>query len=113
MILSLKDITRITALGFKIKDFCYLDEQGFYRLRNVNGVCFFLKNRKCSIYEHRPIGCRFYPIIFDFENDQAILDLDCPLIKEVSQERVRQFEEKIREFVFLLFRERVERKQLD
>lgn len=111
MILSNEDITRIAALGFEKKDFCYLDDQGFYRLRNINGVCFFLKNKKCIIYEHRPTGCRFYPIIFDFENDQAMLDLECPLNKEVSQKRVDQFEEKLRDFIFQLFHERVERER--
>jgi len=33
---------------------------------------------KCLIYEHRPEGCRLYPIIFDKENNCAILDEDCP-----------------------------------
>ena len=33
---------------------------------------------QCNIYEIRPFGCRFYPIIYDPNNNRCILDQDCP-----------------------------------
>ena len=38
----------------------------------------FLKQGKCSIYEHRPIGCRLYPVIIDIETFEPIIDEECP-----------------------------------
>jgi Fe-S-cluster containining protein len=30
-----------------------------------NGKCFFLKNSRCTIYNNRPLICRFYPFQLD------------------------------------------------
>jgi Fe-S-cluster containining protein len=37
-----------------------------YIMRKKEGKCIFLKDKLCSIYEVRPIICRFYP--FKLEN---------------------------------------------
>jgi Fe-S-cluster containining protein len=34
--------------------------------KNENGKCFFLKDNNCTIYEIRPLICRFYP--FELKN---------------------------------------------
>jgi Fe-S-cluster containining protein len=37
-----------------------------YEMRKTSeeGNCIFLKNKACTIYEHRPVICRFYPFEF-------------------------------------------------
>ncbi len=44
------------------------DERGYYHTfewalrKKDNGDCFFLKEGKCTVYEHRPLICRTYPL---------------------------------------------------
>ena len=61
-------------------DFCYLNEDQVFQLKNINGVCYFFdkQNYKCKIYEIRPKGCQFYPLIYDVDKKRCRLDKDCP-----------------------------------
>jgi Fe-S-cluster containining protein len=61
-------------------DFCFLNADGFYQLKNVNGVCYFFNTRKCrcTIYEFRPKGCQFYPLVYDTYKRACDIDKDCP-----------------------------------
>lgn len=72
----------LQELGGEIKfsDFCFLNAEGFYQLKNVNGVCFFFNKHKCkcTIYEFRPKGCRFYPLVYDTYKKECNIDKDCP-----------------------------------
>jgi Fe-S-cluster containining protein len=77
MPLSISDIKRIEQIGFKQELFVYSNE-GWVQLKNKNGLCVFHTGEKCSIYEHRPEGCTLYPVIFDYDTKQAILDDECP-----------------------------------
>ncbi|MEM4729665.1 MAG: dCTP deaminase [Thermoplasmata archaeon] len=77
MPLTSGDIERIEALGFRREDFI-ISTKGWTRLRNVNGACFFLRGGICSIYPHRPEGCRLYPVVLDVETREAVLDPECP-----------------------------------
>ena len=94
------DIERISKLGYSVKEFAYFDGK-FWRLRNVNGRCYFLtKDGLCKIYEDRPKGCRAYPIILiegeckpDFEicpyADKLTISeviYGCKLIREIYWE---------------------------
>jgi len=106
MILSRADIQRIVELGFEEKDFCVYDNEGFPKLRNVNGACFFLSEKQCQIYRSRPQGCRYYPIIYDSSQGKVVLDSDCPLAPQLSQKILLQFEREIKKFVKTLFAER-------
>ena len=77
MPLTKEDARRISALGFDQKDFL-LDEDGWLQLRNtMEGRCFFLSYGLCSIYPDRPEGCRLYPVVFDVDGAEAVLDPDC------------------------------------
>ncbi len=105
MILSREDITRIQALGFSLNDFCILDSDGFYKLKNVNGCCYFLENNKCKIYSNRPQGCKFYPIIFDMDANKAICDSDCPLKDTLSEKLISSFSSDLKKFIKLLMEE--------
>jgi Fe-S-cluster containining protein len=77
MLLSTKDIKRIESLGYSC-DFFVDIHDGWFQLKNRDGHCVFHNGMKCLIYKHRPKGCQLYPIIFDKENNCAILDEECP-----------------------------------
>jgi Fe-S-cluster containining protein len=104
MLLSLGEIEKIVNLGFSKDDFCYLVD-GLYQLKNINGQCFFLKDNQCQIYRQRPQGCRYYPIIFDLDQNKAILDDLCPLINTISEKTVASFSSELRKFTQKLLRE--------
>lgn len=106
MFLSRDDIERIKTLGFNEDEFCLLNEDGFFQLQNVDGECFFLKNNKCQIYDVRPTGCRFYPIIFDLDKNKAILDDECPLINSITEKTTKTFEKDLRKFVTNMLKEK-------
>jgi Fe-S-cluster containining protein len=49
---------------------------GERRLRNIEGRCYFLEPDGCSVYEDRPAGCRFYPLVADMRG-QVKVDPGC------------------------------------
>ena len=77
MLLSNTDIKQIKSLGFS-NNFFVDTFDGWLQLKNRDGRCIFHNGIKCLIYEDRPEGCRLYPIIFDNDNNCAILDEECP-----------------------------------
>lgn len=77
MILSNADIERIKELGFDTK-FFVSENRGCLQLKNNNGRCVFHDSISCSIYEHRPEGCKLYPIIYDKDKNCAVFDENCP-----------------------------------
>jgi len=81
MPLTNEDVKRIESLGYKKEDFSIV-VNGIRRLRNVNGKCYFLRNNRCIIYEHRPEGCRLYPLVFDGKD--VVVDKLCPKWREVK-----------------------------
>ena len=83
MLLSKKDINLILqrrSIYFKKIDFVIKNEDDNYQLKNKNGHCVFLDLplKLCKIYEIRPQGCRFYPMIYDANKKKCIIDKDCP-----------------------------------
>ncbi len=84
MELSEKDIRRIVKIikdKPNLKQFYIIDkESGEKKLRNIKGRCIFQNpdTLSCTIYEHRPEGCKFYPLIYDGSNNKCVLDQDCP-----------------------------------
>ncbi|MEM1517134.1 MAG: YkgJ family cysteine cluster protein [Thermofilum sp.] len=79
MVLLRKDVERLERLGYRRGDFA-VESGGFARLRNVDGYCYFYDKATglCRVYEHRPLGCRLYPLVFD-EVRGVLLDPECPL----------------------------------
>ena len=55
-------------------------------MKKPEGECFFLKDNKCTIYELRPLICRFYPfeLKFDQDKDTHVFNytLECPMINQ-------------------------------
>ncbi|MFX0021166.1 MAG: YkgJ family cysteine cluster protein [Candidatus Hermodarchaeota archaeon] len=83
MILSLQDINLIIKSypdEIENQDFALKNKDGNYQIKNVDNHCIFLdfQTKQCKIYEYRPQGCRFYPLIYDFEKKNCIIDEDCP-----------------------------------
>ena len=83
MILFREDVERLVKLGYKIEYFA-VKREGKLVLRNVDGHCIFLdpSTNKCTIYPHRPIGCRFYPLVYDVSSGKIVVDKECPRHKE-------------------------------
>lgn len=58
----------------------YIEENGNKYLKNIDDHCYFfdITTKKCKIYDIRPLGCRFYPMVYDIDYNKCILDSDCP-----------------------------------
>ena len=83
MILSQIDINSIIHNHqgiIKEKDFAFMNNSKQYQLKNKKGHCVFLEPslKICMIYEYRPQGCKFYPLIFDLNRNVCKFDVDCP-----------------------------------
>jgi Fe-S-cluster containining protein len=81
MPLTLADLERLTALGYRREAFSEPDEdEGYLRLHNTDeGACYFLSPEgRCKVQGAKPEGCRFYPFIYDEDEDRVIRDGLCP-----------------------------------
>jgi Fe-S-cluster containining protein len=76
---------------------------GERRLRNVDAKCFFLSEKGCSIYNDRPQGCKFYPLVVDFKGNISI-DKNCKHHQNHKMKKTNLL--KFRMFLNLLRRER-------
>ncbi|MCK5150571.1 MAG: YkgJ family cysteine cluster protein, partial [Candidatus Thorarchaeota archaeon] len=80
MTLTKREAVRIDALGYDRDAYLVKTEDGFCELRNIDGHCYFYnpESKECKIYENRPDGCRFYPIVYDVKKRKCVVDKDCP-----------------------------------
>jgi len=106
MMLSEDDIERLESLGYSRQEFT-VEKRGFIFLRNINGHCFFLNpaTMKCKVYDYRPTGCKFYPIIYSIRGGKCVVDEDCPMSHAVTKEDIEKNRKKIENFVRKLIRE--------
>jgi Fe-S-cluster containining protein len=58
-----------------------------------SGICPFLKEERCSIHDVRPIDCRSYPLVPQFEGNNIRFAMSklCPYWMEIGDEFVRLF----------------------
>jgi hypothetical protein len=77
MPLSALDIARIKGLGFSENSFI-VKKNGNRQLKNLSGRCVFHNGQRCTIYNHRPEGCQLYPVIFNEDMGEPLLDSYCP-----------------------------------
>jgi Fe-S-cluster containining protein len=77
MILSYRDIENIQKQGYEQK-FFVTEHDGWLQLKNDKGRCVFHNGTRCTIYHQRPEGCTLYPVVYDKDNQKAILDSECP-----------------------------------
>ena len=80
MTLTEADVARLREAGQR--DFFFVNENHDLQLTNVNGHCCFLCGGQCSVYRHRPEGCRFYPFVLDLDQDRVKRDRFCPWAEE-------------------------------
>ncbi len=83
MTLSLKDIQLIidsSNIPLNKDAFVERTTENLYQLKNIDGHCVFLdaNSKLCKIYEFRPQGCRFYPMIYNLTIKKCVLDKECP-----------------------------------
>lgn len=87
------------ATGKAIEDFCN-ESNGtapyIYEMKKVEGDCIFLKDNKCTNYEHRPLICRFYPFELKFDSDKDThvftATRECPMIGQGKIMTKKDFE---------------------
>jgi len=107
MNLSKDDIRRILQYtSLHPSEFAEINEEGLRVLQNreVNGElnCVFLEEGKCSIYDIRPEGCQYYPIIWDRTSLKPMVDDVCPYGKEFDQ-LIPNVKDKLENFIFKIF----------
>ena len=83
MIVSRQDIELIKTSypnNLRKQDFVFKNNNDQFQLKNIEGHCVFLDNssKNCNIYRYRPQGCKFYPLIYDINEEKCKLDEDCP-----------------------------------
>jgi len=83
MILSQQDIELIKNSypnNLRKQDFVFKNKNDQFQLKNIEEHCVFfdLTSKNCNIYKFRPQGCRFYPLMFDINEEKCKLDEDCP-----------------------------------
>ncbi len=69
-----------------------------YEMRKpYDGKCFFLKDNRCSIYDARPLICRFYPFELRYNKDKNThvfnYTLECPVINKGKTVTKKDFDE--------------------
>ncbi len=84
------DIERIVSIGYDI-DYFTVIKKGIVRLRCVENRCVFLdpNTRLCKIYEHRPIGCRLYPL--QYSDGEVYVDPECEAADTVPADVLEKF----------------------
>ena len=107
MTLTKREAVRIDALGYDRDAYLVKTEDGFCELRNIDGHCYFYnpESKECKIYENRPDGCRFYPIVYDVKKRKCVVDKDCPSRDTMSRDEVRKACHKVRDLVERLIQE--------
>jgi hypothetical protein len=90
MLLSKEDVERLERLGFSREDFTVTGGDGLPRLRNAREWCYFYdpEEKKCQVYEYRPLGCFIYPVVYSI-GEGVIADELCPMRHTVSKHELK------------------------
>jgi len=98
MTLTKKDAERIDAQGYQRSEYLVKGSDGFCELRNVEGHCYFYdpETKLCKIYEARPDGCRYYPVVYNVKKRKCVLDSDCPLREVITRQEMRKICHKVK-----------------
>ena len=105
MPLTEDDMRRLEALGYRREEFAVKGPDGVWRLRNVDGHCFFLDPRTgaCKVYPYRPQGCRLYPLVYDPDSDAVIVDPECPMAHTVDPEEAARLAPYVKKLVEAIY----------
>ncbi len=90
MLLSQTDIELLTRIGYAENDFVRNDREGFAKLRNRHGHCFFYdpEEHSCRVYESKPSGCSIYPVVYSIE-EGIVVDGLCQAKDTISASEMR------------------------
>jgi Fe-S-cluster containining protein len=107
MTLTKQDASRIDTLGYDRGEYLVRTDDGFCELRNVDGHCFFYDpdSKMCKIYDNRPNGCRYYPIVYNVKKRKCVVDKDCPSRETMSRDEIRKSCHKVKSLVERLIQE--------
>jgi len=107
MTLTNEDVERIEALGYRREEFVVRASDGFLELRNIDGHCVFYEpsTRVCLVYENRPEGCRYYPVVYDARQHRCVVDEDCPSRATMTREEIRTICPEVRRLITRLIQE--------
>ena len=107
MTLTREDVMRIGELGYKPKDYLVRSEDGFCELKLIDGFCLFYDRttKLCTIYDHRPAGCKYYPITYHWTKRKCVLDHDCPSKDTTTKQEIRKVCHRVRRLVETLVQE--------
>lgn len=108
MVLTNRDIKNIQKRGYD-RQFFVLEQNGWLQLKNYQGRCVFHNGIQCTIYFQRPEGCTLYPIVYDKDNNSAILDSECPQQQCFLLSKVKS--QQLHRLISILEKERTERRQ--
>jgi Fe-S-cluster containining protein len=108
MVLSYHDIENIQKIGYD-RQFFVSENKGWLQLKNHQGRCVFHNRTRCTIYDHRPEGCTLYPVVYDKDNNSAILDKECPQKHRFSLSKAKS--QQLDLLISILEKERTERTQ--
>lgn len=90
-VLSTQPIEKFAELTTEKKPYVYEMK------KPSEGKCIFLKDNQCTIYQQRPLICRFYPFELKFAQDKSthVFDftLECPTIGKGKTLTKKDFEE--------------------
>jgi hypothetical protein len=89
MELSNEDVERLEEAGYRPKEFAVI-HNGVPHLRNVYRWCYFYSaaEKRCRVYEKRPLGCYLYPVVH-MEGKGAVVDGLCPMGQTVSEQELK------------------------
>lgn len=101
MTLTREDAERIDSLGYSREDYLVRVKDGFCELKNVNGNCYFYDpvTKMCIIYEARPEGCRWYPVVYHARKKRCYGDSECPASRALTRTQVRRVCHNVRNLV--------------
>jgi len=108
MVLTYRDIENIQKRGYDRK-FFVLEQNGWLQLKNYQGRCVFHNGTQCIIYFQRPEGCTLYPVVYNKDNNSAILDSECPQQHRFLLSKIKS--QQLHRLISILQKERTERTQ--
>ncbi len=90
MELSSQHVKRLEEADHHQEEFAVLND-GLIQLRNVEGRCYFysIAEKKCRIYEIRPLDAIWYPVVY-LINEGATVDELCPRGQTNSENEFRK-----------------------
>ena len=79
-----EDVKRLEAAGYR--DFT-ANVKGELSTKRVGGRCIFLKDDRCTAYEHRPTVCREFPFFKEYGIGYGRRLSFCPAMEELDGRR--------------------------